>query len=168
MCFGSSTREPLHSTHTLTELLITCAEPPTVRISFKRMQYCGSALVSMRIRIHGAKTLQIRILVRFCRYWKLNFYMNNTLYVGNSQKIFVAYVGTKASLKGWKSLCKFLSISWFLGPNPNPHSQLGSESTFRRAKSMVIRIHNAEKFFDVQLHTYWNYHSALKLHLPYA
>ncbi len=78
MCSGSSTREPLHSTHTLTELLIICAEPPTVRISFKRMQHCGSALVSMRIRIqlltsmririHGARLLRIRILVKFCRH----------------------------------------------------------------------------------------------------
>ncbi len=38
-------------------------------------QRCGSALISMRIRIQGAKLMQIRILVRLCRQKKLNFYL---------------------------------------------------------------------------------------------
>ncbi len=63
---------------------------------FKWHQCCGSELVSMRIqlltlmriRIHGAKQMRIRILVRHCRHKKLNFYIKNILPAGNrSQNI---------------------------------------------------------------------------------
>jgi hypothetical protein len=54
----------------------------------------------------GSQTMRIHvdwILVKLCRYKKLDFYTKNLLYVRNMQKNILTLRSTKVILKGWKS-----------------------------------------------------------------
>ncbi len=97
---------------------------------------CGSALVSMRIQIQGAKPMRIRIL-------NLNRLSIPILYVSTVTPYIIkkipTYEGTKAFLNGWKSdlIVKFgkFPCSWIrirkpnTNPDPGEPNQCGSGST---------------------------------------
>ncbi len=95
------------------------------------MRIRSQLFISMRIRIRSGSRKPnqcgyMRILVRFVTVFsqkKLNFYMKNILKVGNRSK---TYIQRCKSLSETRFICKFLSISMLL--DPDPHSQYGSGS----------------------------------------
>jgi hypothetical protein len=114
--------------------------------SMQGNQCCGSALLSVRVRIRiyflpqcgsgcrkpeqcESKRFRIRILFRVCRHLKVEFYIvSHTIYLRRYKKAF---------LKGWKSglFVNFGIISFVAGSGSG------------RAKLLRIRIHNTEGKF---------------------